>query len=230
MPIAIVKFLQNCLMKKQFDWTSYIKSIESFPSFKRIRELDYRAIIGLYIKKLDSVLEVGCSNARWPKWLAKTFGGAAFGLDNNPVCKKYIRNFKLGDVRNLPYKNNSFSCTFSLGLIEHFKHNEAFKIISEKKRVTKKNGIIITIIPNLDYSIKLLTTKLIIDPFQGYKHFIYKKKDLEEIYKKNYIPILFSGYCGLIFDNYLPFLKRIYSKIPRNKILSDSIIIIGKKL
>jgi len=51
-----------------------------------------------------------------------------------------------GDVRKIPFPKNSFDYIFSDGLLEHFDNPK--EILKEFKRVLKKNGIIITFVPN----------------------------------------------------------------------------------
>jgi SAM-dependent methyltransferase len=52
----------------------------------------------------------------------------------------------LGDVRNLPYDNDSFDVVYSGGVIEHFEGTE--DAISEMFRVTKHGGTLYIGVPN----------------------------------------------------------------------------------
>ena len=56
------------------------------------------------------------------------------------------RHFKYGDIRKLPFKDNTFDIVFSFGTIEHIREN--FKSVCEAYRVLKPGGLFITGINN----------------------------------------------------------------------------------
>ena len=49
-------------------------------------------------------------------------------------------NTEVGDIRSLPYNNNSFDCLFSYHVISHTDSTGIKKIISEIERVLKPKG------------------------------------------------------------------------------------------
>lgn len=101
----------------------------------------------------DNVLDVCCGTGDQLFCFAKS-GIEAVGMDIDPkmihVAKKRkdklgIRNisFLTGDAANIPFKDGSFSFVLvSLGLHE-IEENLRDKIISEMKRVVKKDGFLI---------------------------------------------------------------------------------------
>jgi len=63
----------------------------------------------------------------------------------NTIKIKYV----LGQVEEIPFKDESFDAVYSCGLIEHFNDQKIKKIILEIKRVLQNNGQIIVLVPNL---------------------------------------------------------------------------------
>ncbi len=57
-------------------------------------------------------------------------------------------NFCHGDMFNMKaFKDNAFDLVYSSGVLEHFEFKERVKALAEIKRVTKKGGIIVTLVP-----------------------------------------------------------------------------------
>ncbi len=52
---------------------------------------------------------------------------------------------------NLPYKDNIFDVVWSNGVIEHYVFEERVKALAEMRRVCKKGGLIINIVPRLSF-------------------------------------------------------------------------------
>lgn len=97
-----------------------------------------------YLKKGNKILEGGCGHGSYVISLNQS-GYKATGID---YAKKTITilqktrpelDFKVGDVRNLPFPMHSFHGYWSLGVIEHF-YQGYEKIVSEMDRVLKRNG------------------------------------------------------------------------------------------
>lgn len=57
-----------------------------------------------------------------------------------------VRNFKVGDIRDLPFKDNFFDIIISLGTIEHIREN--VQAVKEAYRVLKPGGIFVSGINN----------------------------------------------------------------------------------
>lgn len=103
------------------------------------------------ISKKDRILDLGCGFGRITIPLAKE-GYKIEGIDITPVmiekanelAKKENINitFKVGDMRNLPYNDNTFNIVLCLwsSFMELSKENEQLKAVKEILRVLKPNG------------------------------------------------------------------------------------------
>ena len=104
---------------------------------------------------LAPLLDLGCGEGKIAKILFGK-GIVDVGLDNELEIAKAARQSKVykkvvvGDARNLPFRNNSFSTIFSNCVIEHIPGK--IKVLREVKRVLKKNGIFIFTVPSKMFS------------------------------------------------------------------------------
>lgn len=129
---------------------------------------------GLKILKYDLYNEA-TGTSEITEWLMRR-GYDVYGVDiSKEVIKRAKRNFKgkilpshfkEGDIRDLPFKDNTFDIVFSYGTIEHIRENQLS--VFEAYRVLKPGGIFVTGINNrLDmwgsYFVNEITNKL-------YKH------------------------------------------------------------
>ena len=81
-------------------------------------------------------------------------GADIYGVDISKVIvdradsnfKNIPHQFKVGDIRKLPFEDNQFDTVFSIGTIEHIKDSQ--KAINENYRVLKRGGLIIIGVPN----------------------------------------------------------------------------------
>lgn len=105
----------------------------------------------LLSKEIDNtwtILDIGCGRLSPLKTVEK--GSYRVGLDN---YEPYIRKSKKlsihnkyvkGDVRNLPFKSNSFDCVIATEVIEHLNKHDGLEMIQEMERVAKKKIILTT--------------------------------------------------------------------------------------
>ena len=110
-----------------------------------------------WFKKLPRsvVLDEGCGIGQWAISLEK-LGFNTVGIDNSSkllnIAKRNAKKHKAkckfleADIRNLPFKNNSFDIVLSAGIIEHVPEIE--KCIKEIARVLKKEGYLIIHVPH----------------------------------------------------------------------------------
>lgn len=56
--------------------------------------------------------------------------------------------FLCNDIRNMEIEDNQYDVVFNSGVLEHFDYNEQVKILAEMTRVSKPNGLVITMTPN----------------------------------------------------------------------------------
>lgn len=96
------------------------------------------------------ILEVGFGTGGDLYELQK-IGFECFGLEKSKIAyqkvkNKYSFNVKYGDGEKSPYTSNSFDLIFHQGLLEHFKKPE--KILSDHRRILKKNGVLVIDVPH----------------------------------------------------------------------------------
>lgn len=93
-------------------------------------------------------LEVGCGRATMSSYFSDN-GWKTTSLDLSPdvidiAQKIFAKNnlkgdFVVGDVLNMPFKDNSFDVIVSIGLLEHFE--DVDQLMKEQIRVLKPNGL-----------------------------------------------------------------------------------------
>ncbi|MBU0760676.1 MAG: class I SAM-dependent methyltransferase [Nanoarchaeota archaeon] len=167
-----------------------------------------------YLKKLlnkkQKILDVGCGFGRFTIPLTKQ-GYKVEGVDITPTLIKRAKQlakkeklnikFKIGDMRKLSYKKDSFDaiiCMWSV-FIELTKKSDQLKTIKEMLRVLKKKGFtLIEVRPSLKDDKFLVKkegdevkfnpkTKLIsfkVSGIESVSHYIHNKKTFAELMKK----------------------------------------------
>lgn len=74
-----------------------------------------------------------------------------YGIDiSHIVCscaKSRVKKIHVacGDIRNLPFKDNSFDMILDLSTLDHIPENQVMDVLQEYKRVLKKDGILVLI-------------------------------------------------------------------------------------
>jgi len=123
-----------------------------------IRDIAFLNVLRKYVKKGDKVLDVGCGTGKFDLLLTRK-GAYSILLDFSLQVLRTTReifhsykskeaDFILADIRHIPLKDNSIDVCYSEGVIEHFRNPEKRNILSEKRRVTKSEGFVITSCPN----------------------------------------------------------------------------------
>ncbi len=114
-------------------------------------------------------IEAGCAPGEYGIFFAKLFEHEIFGFDYSPEGLALTKsNWELSNIKgniieadifDLPdYYQNNFDVVFSAGFIEHFRDPQ--EIIDIFHSLLKKDGLIVTIIPNT-YSCLNMTLKKI---------------------------------------------------------------------
>jgi ubiquinone/menaquinone biosynthesis C-methylase UbiE len=98
------------------------------------------------------ILDIGCHSGLFTQEILKQNKAVeVYGIDiSEPAiayAKKRIKkgHFFSGDAHYLPFKANFFDAVYCLEMLEHVEHPE--QVLSEMKRVLKKNGFGIILIP-----------------------------------------------------------------------------------
>lgn len=142
---------------KNKDWLNEVAREFSHPAIVLWRSIELKTIIESigdgFI--LTPILDLGCGEGKIAKILFDK-GVIDIGLDNDPKIVRIARSSKVykrvvvGDARNLPFKNNSFSTIFSNCVIEHIP--EKTRVLKEVKRVLRKDGVFIFTVPSKNFS------------------------------------------------------------------------------
>lgn len=119
--------------------------------FSRTREFIWEEVLPLFscIKKKEKVLDAGCGNGRYYAPLSKK-EVEYIGIDNSENLIKLAKNkypginFKIGDILDLPFPENSFDKIISIAVLHHIPSKKLkIQFLKELKRVLKNDGVII---------------------------------------------------------------------------------------
>ncbi|OGS06484.1 MAG: hypothetical protein A2270_07305 [Elusimicrobia bacterium RIFOXYA12_FULL_51_18] len=108
-----------------------------------------------YLPKDGRLLEAGCGSGRFVYYL-NSLGYKITGLEVGDKMVDLVNqvyphlDILRGDVRDLPFPDESFSGLLSLGVIEHIVEGME-RPISEMWRVLKKGGYALVIVPSFNY-------------------------------------------------------------------------------
>jgi ubiquinone/menaquinone biosynthesis C-methylase UbiE len=95
-----------------------------------------------------SVLEIGIGNRMIADYLDKS-GFNVVTCDFN----EKLNPDKVGDIRNLPFEDNTFDAVLAFEILEHIPFEDVEVALSELKRVSKKNVIISIPYPGFHFEI-----------------------------------------------------------------------------
>lgn len=134
------KDAQNIMRNLQED---YNLTAESF-SATRDRMWPELKFMFDYSKKNEKVLDLGCGNGRFSKYLQETdYTGADFSEKMIEQAKKRFpdKKFIVADVLNLPFEDNYFDKIYSVAMIHQIpSHKYRLEALIEIKRTLKPNG------------------------------------------------------------------------------------------
>ena len=127
-----------------------------------------------------SVLDVGCGNNSPLARISKNFYSEGIDIfpDNIKESKKKSIHdkYKIGNIKNISqyYKKRSFDIVICIDVIEHFKKDDAIKIMADMEKIAKKKVIILT--PNGYFHQNVIEN----NPYQ--KHYSsWDRKDFESL-------------------------------------------------
>ncbi len=112
-------------------------------------------VVGELIEPTNGkILDIGCADGMFTNVIVKNSKGAhVLGIDvlkssvdwaNRHWKSKRVR-FRKGNAHQLNFKDNSFDAVFALEVLEHV--TEPTKVFREVKRVLKKGGYFVTLVP-----------------------------------------------------------------------------------
>jgi len=121
----------------------YINGYHQSLGFTHSKNLILKGILK-YIKKGESVIDVGCSNGTAMKLLIDN-GYNASGVDISKVAidiaiKNGLTNCKVSKASDIDYLDNSFSSILCTDVLEHVPEEDIDKTFSEFDRITIDGG------------------------------------------------------------------------------------------
>ena len=166
-------------LEKRFDTISGTYDLGKLKSTQNIKEIK-----GFYkffdIKKGDVILDVGTGTGQYLLFALKK-GAKCFGIDISEKMLE-VAKLKLGDkvvfekaeASKIPFEDNKFDWITCIGMFEYNSIEEFKNILTEFKRVLKKEGRVILDFPNINHE-------------GSYKFNLDSKLDGFNIYLYNYI-------------------------------------------
>jgi len=187
-------------------------------------------------------LEIGSGPAYIGEYIMKEFDSFYIGIDFNYemllTVKKHFENkgflkylLIYGDIKDMPFKDNSIDFIYGGGVIEHFSNTDI--VLKELHRVLKSNGVSFNTVPCFNFSwillrsfanipsapiflkkvfeyihIKLLKNK-ILDKFYGYE-LSFTRNSLTKLHARN-------GFKNIITGSFTfhPSIKKLKNSILR---------------
>lgn len=142
--------IQELLQKVKND---YLQIAEDFSTTRNYSWKEFE-IFKKYLKKGQTVVDIGCGNGRLRSNLLN--GIKYIGVDNNQILLKEakklhpIEQFIKGDLLKIPLKKEIADVTFCIATLHHIPSaGLRKKAVSELKRITKKNGLVMITTWNL---------------------------------------------------------------------------------
>jgi len=127
------------------------------PKKTRIVKYVYSDVVSLvnrYAGDKKRVLEIGCGTGNNLIFFAEN-GFKTYGIDLDRDAISYAKKLlegknlkaelKIGDAKNLPYKNNSFDLILDRACLQHNKIEDIKIIIKQIERILKVGGILLII-------------------------------------------------------------------------------------
>lgn len=141
----------------------YNRAVGKFPEMEVSKAM--AKIIKKFIKKEESILDVGCASGHFYRSLKREIKNNFYytGCDPYKIFLDYAKkawkndhnsSFVKGNIYNLPFKKNNFDLCFSSNVLLHLP--EVSKPIKELLRVTKKTLILRTVVYDVSYKIQLV--------------------------------------------------------------------------
>jgi SAM-dependent methyltransferase len=97
----------------------------------------------------EKILEVGIGRGRMVKLLKDSVvnGTRFYGVDLNRHGEVTDAFLTIADTRRLPFPDDTFDLTYSLGVVEHMPEEETARAVREHVRVTRRGGFILITTP-----------------------------------------------------------------------------------
>lgn len=158
-----------------------------------------------HLPKDEAVLEAGCGLGAWVIFLSER-GYDIAGIDNNDAVIEALKAWspslkvRQGDIRKLPYGDNSLGAYISLGVVEHFEEgcDDALK---EAYRVLKPGGLVFLTVPMNNIfrrlvahpmrTLYLFRRKLLGKP-SYFAEYRYARREAEDLLRQHGFEVIYS--------------------------------------
>lgn len=183
--------------------------------------------------KNSLILDLGCGGGRE---IIKKKGkviGVDISFNSVKNANKLYRHAVLANIKNLPFKDNTFDVVVSFDVLGHIQHNDKDQVLKEIRRVLKPNGKTIHFIET-EGSCKLLKFAKRYPELYN-KYFIeqdghFGLESPSEVVKRfeKFFKIL--AFNGLYFNIWPPeeYVKRFDNKYKQKSVLAKILVIFGK--
>lgn len=96
-----------------------------------------------WLDKSTEILDLGCGEGRFISLNPQRVVGVDWNSRSLTACRQKGYRVVQGDVRKLPFSNNSFAAVHCSHVIEHFLPHEAHRLLREADRVLQRDGLLI---------------------------------------------------------------------------------------
>lgn len=163
----------------------------------------------------STFLEVGCGSSGWLPYFSKKYDYHISGLDYSEIgCKLCEENLKM---QNIEYgdifcsdlfddnctQGRNYDIIFTYGVIEHF--DEPEEVIKKLTKHLNSSGIIITLVPNLNGMMGLLSKIFVPDIYHMHK--VITKKKLLKYHISSNLQNVKTNYAGIFLLGVIPWIR-----------------------
>jgi 2-polyprenyl-3-methyl-5-hydroxy-6-metoxy-1,4-benzoquinol methylase len=139
------------------EWKQYWKERHEIPEWDFMSQIVYEGIKrNIPEAQTLEICEVGCGTGRISLRLAQQ-GGIVSAIDIVPEAvamtktlfaqNKQSIDAREGSIFSIPFSEGKFDVTWNAGVLEHFSAEERLEALTEMTRITKPNGMIVTLNP-----------------------------------------------------------------------------------
>jgi SAM-dependent methyltransferase len=222
------------LGQKEQVWTDVWSATNIETEIKMWDYYGLRPWILKYSPRFGKVLEAGCGLGKFNFYLSH-FGIETIGLDFSKNTIDFLNSwqkqnnyqipFVVGDIKNMPYDNNSLSGYLSFGVMEHFIEGPQIAL-KEAHRVLRPGGIAIITTPNNSWNIirgrtkkkvkdsikKVIGKKVFTQPFFQY---YYSPPKLKKLVEKSGLMVTKNAGAAMLYT-FVEYLGEKKNRISQN--------------